>query len=292
MFNPGGNTSYAWHYAPHHQDRTLELYGTVVAMQEKQGRDYNPNKNEPGKPSTWPDGKPKMNIRIAFADPNGELKTIEFGMAGKEARAGKKFSLHMEFFKLSGGNMANLIGKTLHIWTWDVNPVNNAPWGQGNPRQFGMELVEGVTYELASPLPSEFLVEKLYCDDGAQGGQPIAAAPQQIQTPQVQGGYYAAPTTQPQIQQTYAPQPTMAPVAQQMAPAPQAVAPQQQQVPMGVGAPMPQAQPMQTMAPMPAQVATAPMPQGMDPAVAQAMQAVGVANVQPVAEVYDDIPFE
>lgn len=55
--------------------------------------------------------------------------------------------------------------------------------------------------------------------------------------------------------------------------------------------------PMPAIQAMPPQQFNAPMPQGMDPAVAAAMQAVNAVNVQPVVDttggIYDDdIPFE
>lgn len=269
--NPVGMGSVAWNYSkPDKAGYNLELLGTVVAIQEIQKRDYNPGSGQPGRPSFWPDGNPVWNQRIAFACPDGSLKTFQYGEAGKEAREGRKPSVHMDLYKLSGGNMEALVGKTLHLWTWpchpdDGSPLANQPWGRGNPRLFGIELVEGQTYELSQPLPSEYKVPQLLANDGASGGAP---APQGMPQGMI-GQYYTGPTFQPQYQQQPVQQFAQ---PQQPMQQPQYQQPQYQQVPMQQ---MPQ---------------TAPMPQGMDPAVAAAMQMAGAINVQPV-DVYDDIPF-
>lgn len=267
--NPSG-ASVSWNFSrPNDAGYSLELWGTVVSLQEVQARMYNPNSNQPGAPRTWPDGNPVMNIRMGLAMPDGSLKSITFGKAGKKQQSGEKPSLHMDLFRLTNGNMLDLIGKTLHFVTWPANPETGQVWGQGNPRLFKVEEVTDVTYSLSGTLPPEYLIPELLCDDGAHAGQPVPQAPSQIQAPPMQGQYYQAPQAmqQPAYQQPM-----------QQAPAPQPV---QQQ------APAPQ--------PAPAPATQAPMPQGMDPAVAAAMQAVGAVNVQPVDEtggVYDDqIPF-
>lgn len=295
--NPSGMGGSSWNMSdPNREGYSLELWGTVVSLQEVQARMYNPNSKQPGAPRFWPDGNPVMNIRMGLATPDGSLKTVTFAKAGKAQAAGKKPSLHMQLFHLTNSNMMELIGKTLHLWTWPTHPETGQTWGQGNPRLFGVEEVEG-KYELSGPLPPEFMVPELLCNDGAQGGAPNPQMIQQPQVPPMQGNFYAAPTVQP-IQQPYPysqqqpaqyqPQGMMQPAVQQQ-PMLQQVAP----APQGMGAPAP----MPATQAMPPQPASAPMPQGMDPAVAAAMQSVGAVNVQPVANgdaysIYDDdIPF-
>lgn len=277
--NPGGSNNHSWHYSAKHEDRSLEITGTIVALQEVQAREYNYGSNQPGRPAFWPDGNPKMNIRVGLATPEGQLKSITFNKAGKKQISGEKPSLHMQLFNVSGGNMSNLMGKTVHVWTWDADPETGMQWGQGNPRKFGLELVPDAKYELAMPLPDEFKVPALYANDGASGGAP---APQQPQVQQANvmpmaGQFYAPPVTQQYQQPAYQPAPQYQQPAYQ--PTPQQF---QQQMPA-----------VQAMPPQ-----SAPMPQGMDPAVAAAMQMAGATNVQPVASeqpplsVYEnDIPF-
>lgn len=281
--NPTGMGGSSWNFSrPNDEGYSLELYGTVVSLQEVQARTYNPGSNQPGAPRFWPDGNPVMNIRIGLATPEGRLKTVTFGKAGKKQISGEKPSLHMQLFNLTNRNMMDLIGKTLHLWTWTVNPETQQPWGPGNPRKFGVELVSDQTYQLAGVLPVEYTIPELLCNDGAHGGAPNPQMIQQPQMPPMQGNFYAPPAAQP-MQQQY-PYTQQQPAQYQPQGMPQ-MPPQQMQ---------PQYQQQQpTIQQMPPQ--SAPMPQGMDPAVAAAMQTVGAINVQPVdttGGIYDDdIPF-
>ena len=260
--NPNGVPvkRYSWNMSrPNDDDYTLELWGTVLALQEVQAREYNPNGKTPGKPRFWPNGNPVWNIRMALAKPDGELVTVTFSKASKKQYLGEKPSLHIQLYNLAGNKMESLIGKSIHLWTWAANPETGAPWGVGNPRLFGVEEITDMTYSLNEPLPDEFKVDKVYCDDAVAGGQP--AAQQQAQPapmPQYQQPYYGQPMGMPQYQQR--------PQAAQM--------PQYQPMPQPQYQQMPQQQYQQ-------------MPQGIDPAVAAAMQAVGATNIQ----AYDDLPF-
>ena len=272
--NPNGTKqNYFWNYShPDRDDYSNELLGTVVFMQEVQAREFSMN-GQPGRPRFWPEGNPVMNIRMGFAMGDGSLRTITFQKAGKAAREGKKPSLHMQLYNLSGHNMTDLIGKTLHFTTWPNNPNTGQEWGRGNPRLFNVEEVETTTpYQLKDQLPHEFTVDKLLCDDAVSGGQMVQPQPQQYQPmPQYQ-------QPMPQYQQ-YQPMPQMhqyQPV-QQM-PQYQPVVPTQtqpvQQIPQQPVQPVQQVQPQ--------------MPEGMDPAIAQAMQAIGAQNVQPYE---DEMPW-
>ena len=274
-------TSYNWNYSNDQKEEfSLELTGTVVSLQEVQAREWNRNTGQPGRPKFWDDGHPVMNIRMGLATADGKLKSVTFMKAGAKQQKGEKPSLHMQLFGLTNGQMTELIGKTIHLWTWPCNPQTGQAWGLGNPRLFGVEEVADTKYELSYPLPNEFTVPELYANDAVSGGQPTAPAPSQIQQPMMQGGYYAPPTAQ-QYPQAYAPQMQQAP----MQPMQQMPMQQMQQVPMQQ---MP-AQAMPVVQAMPPQ--SAPMPQGMDPAIAQAMQVAQATNIQPV-NIYDsEIPF-
>lgn len=279
--NPVGAGSNYWNYSNEaNAGYSLELWGTIVSLQEVQAYEFGMG-NGPRKPKFWPDGNPVMNIRVGFATPDGSLKCMVFNKAGKKQVSGEKPSLHMQLYGLTNGNMMELLGKTVHLWTWPANPQTGVVWGRGNPRLFGVEEVtDGTKYELSVPLPEEFKVAQLFADNAAAGGQPMPPNPQQMarqpqqyaNTMPMQGGFYAAPQV-PQYPQYHMQQPQPMPQYQQ---------------PMQPVQPM---QPMQQQAPM-----SAPMPQGMDPQVAQAMQAAGAVNIQPVAGdggmVYDDdMPF-
>lgn len=279
--NPAG-ASYGWNFTkPENPGYSEQLIGTVVSMQEIQAREYKMNGGV-GKPKFWDDGNPVMNIRIGFALPDGEFKTLTFAKAGKKQVAGEKPSLHVQLWDLvNRGNFENLKGHTVQITTWPANPTTGQAWGQGNPRLFDVQEIPGVTYQLAGQIPSECLVPELLADDGAAGGQaqPQAPAPAQVQTPTVPVNVPATTAVQqPVVQQT----PTV-PVN-----VPQATA----QQPAATAQPVAAAQQVAQQA---APATTAAVPQGMDPAVAAAMASIGATNIQPVAEqssIYDDdIPF-
>lgn len=245
--------------------------GTVVSIQEVQARDYSTTPGKLGKPRTWDNGDPVLNIRMGFADPDGNIITFTFPEAGKEQKLRKKPSVHMTMYDLSGGNMKNLIGKTLQIITWPANPQTGQAWGKGNPRLFDVQEVDAGPFQAKDDIPNELTVDVLLCNDGASGGQTV----QQQQQP-----VYAQPTYQ---QPVYQPQPIVQPMPVQPI--------QPQQYPtmqttginqMANGPVMAQAQPV--------------MPNGMNPQIAAQMQTMGAVNVQPVVEnndPYDDqnIPF-
>lgn len=273
--NPGG-TNYSWNYSkPDKPGYSTLLVGTVLAIQEVQKMGYTMN-GQPGAPEFWPDGNPKMNIRLALATESGELKTFTFQPASKEQRAGRKPSVHMSLFHLTGDtDMMNLIGKTIGIQTQEGH------YGQGNPRPWSVGEVQAGPFSLPNELPSEFKAPQVLANNAVAGGQMQPPMQQQgygYQQPQMQQQYYQQPPMQQQPMQQM--QPQMQGYQQSMNPQPQmqpqpAMQPQMQQAPQGY-------------------------PQGMDPSVAAAMQQMGVASVQEVGQVqsdpvvglaYDDVPF-
>ncbi len=277
--NPGG-TNYGWNYSkPDKPGYSTQLVGTVIAIQEVQKMGFTMN-GQPGAPEFWPDGNPKMNIRLAFVTETGEIKTFTFQPAGKQARMGQKKSVHMDLFALTGNtDMMNLVGKTICIKTQEGH------YGQGNPRPWFVSLVDNVgPFALAGQLPSEFKVPQVLANSAVSGGQ--MNAPQQPQQP-------AYPYSQQQPAQFHASQHPQQyqQQPQQYQPAPQQVYQQQPQ----------QYQPMQQQYQQPApQIG---YPNGMDPSIANAMQAFGVTNYEVVqtpqpdpagaGQVYDDeeMPF-
>lgn len=244
--NPGGANNYGWNYSnPNKEGYSTQLIGTVLAIQEVQKRGYTMT-GQPGAPQFWPDGNPMMNIRLALATQEGDLKTFIFQPAGKQARMGKKKSVHMDLFALTNNtDMMNLIGKTICIQTQDGH------YGQGNPRPWYVSLVDAGPFQLRSPLPSEFKVPQVLANTAASGGQVM---PPQPPVQQGYAGYQQPPMMQqPQMGYGMPQQPPMMqqPVMQQqtMQPAMQPTMPQQ-----------PQQQPMQQG-----------YPAGMDPNIAHAM---------------------
>lgn len=192
--NPGG-TNYGWNYSkPDKPGYSTQLVGTVLAIQEIQKMGYTTT-GQPGAPQFWPDGNPMMNLRLALATEQGEIKTFVFQPAGKQARMGQKKSVHMDLFHLTGDtDMMNLIGKTICISTQDGR------YGQGNPRPWYVQLVEAGPFKPATPLPPEFKLPRVLANSAVSGGQVQAPQPQQ------QPAYYQQQPTQYQPQQ-YQPMP-------------------------------------------------------------------------------------
>lgn len=232
--NPGG-TNYGWNYSkPDKPGYSTQLVGTVLAIQEVQKMGFTTS-GQPGAPQFWPDGNPMMNIRLALATEQGEIKTFVFQPAGKQARMGQKKSVHMDLFHLTGDtDMMNLIGKTICISTQDGR------YGQGNPRPWYVQLVDAGPFKPATPLPPEFKLPQVLANSAVSGGQVNAPQPPQ------QPAYYQQQPTQYQPQQ-YQPMPQQ---------------PMQYQPPQVIQQPQ-QYQPTPQPAPQ--------YPQGMDPQIAQAM---------------------
>lgn len=268
--NPGGTSNYGWNYSkPDKPGYSTQLVGTVLAIQEVQKMGFTTS-GQPGAPQFWPDGNPMMNIRLALATEQGEIKTFVFQPAGKQARQGLKKSVHMDLFHLTGDtDMMNLIGKTICISTQEGR------YGQGNPRPWFVQLIDAGPFKPATPLPPEFKLPQVLANSAVSGGQ--VNAPQQPQQP----AYYQQQPAQYQPQQ-YQPMPQQ---------------PMQYQPPQAIQQPQ-QYQPMPQPAPQ--------YPQGMDPQIAQAMASqafggpVAVETVPPEKPadpvgsgyVYDDeMPF-
>lgn len=207
--NPGQSSNrneHNWNYSrPNQPGFSTELTGTVVAIQETQAMNF--GQHGPTTPKFWPNGNPVWNIRITLCGPSGGYRTFTFAEAGKAQREGKKPSVHIDLFKIAGGeDMMNLIGKTIRIST--VQPPQGFSYGSGNPRPWTVEEVQAGPYQLREELPSYLTVPQLLADDGAHGGvvaaptvspAPAVSMPNPVMQPQV--GYSPAPT-QVQYQQT------------------------------------------------------------------------------------------
>lgn len=262
-FEPRGNGSqrkyHNWNFSNvSNQDnpKSLELVGTLVGMQKVQSMNW-----QKKKPEFWPDGNPKWDLRLILATAQGNIKTWRFKYAqSKGFWEGRYYSPHVDLAKLAG-SMANLMGKTIHVTTWDANPETGVPWGPGNPRKFAVELVDTEPYHLTEEMPAIYKVPELLADNGANGGQ------MNNQRPPMQQGYQQPYMQQP-MQPQYQPQPQQ--YVQPMQP--QQPMPQQS-LPQGYNwQPVPPQQPQQQ----------AVQPQPMNPTIAQNMQQ---------QEVYDDLPF-
>lgn len=163
------------------------LRGTVIAIQEIQATQFGSG-GKPSGPAFWPDGNPKMDIRLTICGPNGGFRTWIIQPAGKAAKEGRKKSVHIDLFNLAGGvDLMNLIGKTIDVST--VQPPAPFSYGLGNPRPWKVALApEGVGPFSLDPvkypngLDPMFTTSPLYANAAVSGGQ-VAQAPQNPATP-------------------------------------------------------------------------------------------------------------
>lgn len=173
--------SNVWNYSdPNKPGFSTELVGTVVAIQEVQAHDYNTKA-----PLFWPEGNPKMNIRMVLCGPNGGIRTWTFQPASKKAKEGKAKSVHLDLFALtSNTDMMNLVGKTIRIAT--QQPPAGFKYGSGAPRPWTVELVEAGPYQLSQPLDPVYKMEKVLDNNAASGGQVQPQQPMQQAQPMQQ----------------------------------------------------------------------------------------------------------
>lgn len=195
--------SHNWNYSrPDEDGFSLELVGTVVAIQEVQAMNFGAN-GRPTTPKFWDNtGRPVMNIRMVFAGPSGGYRTWTFTPASKAAKEGKKRSVHLDLFALAGGvNMLDLIGKTIRIRT--EAPPAGFNYGVGNPRPWHVELVtDQGPYQLAEPLNPIYRLPQVLADTAVSGGQVQSVAPAPG-SPMMPVGHQAIP--QPQTPQNEEP---------------------------------------------------------------------------------------
>ena len=230
--NSGG--SMYWNYSnPNKEGYSTTLVGTVINIQEVQKRTYNPN--GPGVPEFWPNGDPKMNIRLVLAQEDGNIKLFTFCPASKAAKLGQKKSIHMDLWHLTGDkNMLDLVGKTIGISTQE------GVYAAGNPRPWTVSFVEAGPFQVNGEVPADLMSSKVLCDDAAHGGA--------MQQPQQWQGYPQQSMQQPMQAQPIMQQPMQQPMQQwpqgmnpQVASSMQNLGVQPQQV---QAMPMQQAQPM------------------------------------------------
>jgi hypothetical protein len=163
--------SHNWNYSkPEDDGFSLSITGTVVAIQETQAMNFGADQR-PTTPAFWENSnQPKMNIRLVLCGPSGGYRTLIVTPASKAAKEGKKKSIHLDLFALTGNtDMRQLIGKTLTITT--VAPPANFKFGIGNPRPWDVkERTDVGPYTLKEPLDPQYLVPVLLANQAVSGG--------------------------------------------------------------------------------------------------------------------------
>lgn len=194
--NPTQSSNLGWNYSdPSREGYSTSLTGTVVAIQEIQKRSFSMN-GKIGAPEFWPDGNPKMNIRMTLVKADGSLATFQFQPASKAQKDRQKPSIHMDLFDLTGGtDMMNLIGKTITIST------EQGSYGANNPRPWSVRISEEGPYIPNHLIPAELTQPRVLANEAASGGQINAQQAQPVQAQQPMQQAAVQPMQQAAVQQ-------------------------------------------------------------------------------------------
>jgi hypothetical protein len=184
--NPNATTdSHNWNYAkPENDGFSLSITGTVVAIQEVQAMNFGAD-GKPTTPAFWENSaQPKMNIRLVLCGPSGGFRSWTFQPASKAAREGKKKSVHLDLFALTGNtDMKNLVGKTITVTT--VAPPAGFGFGIGKPRPWTVvERTDVGPFQLKEPLDPMFTVPVLLANQAVSGGVMTGSAAAPAPLPQ------------------------------------------------------------------------------------------------------------
>lgn len=183
VFDLRGNSgSNNWNYSnannPHY---SLRMNGTVVEISNPQSINYATKQ-----PETWPDGNPKRNLRLTFADAGGQEWNWTFAPRSVAARAilealdpqntGRPVSIE------------EILGKLVDVTTIEgvFNQQHPRPWNVKVLGEGQVNLVRGLRDLSKEPAPNS----------APQSAPQSAPAPQMITAPAA----YAGPAVQPATQ--------------------------------------------------------------------------------------------
>jgi hypothetical protein len=187
-----------WNYAkPENDGFCLSLTGTVVAIQEVQAMNFG-NDGRPTTPAFWENSnQPKMNIRLVLCGPSGGFRTWTIQPASKAAKEGKKKSVHLDLFALTGNtDMRNLVGKTIKVTT--VAPPKGFGYGLGSPRPWAVEEVtDKGPFTLNEPLPPIFMLPVVLANQAVSGGMMAPPTTGNANPTEVTEASFAEPASSP-----------------------------------------------------------------------------------------------
>lgn len=199
-----------WNFSREDQDNYMPvLEGTLTKVSFDQAKNYDANQRKFTSPAFWPDGNPKINIRLHITDLGGEVWLHEVQP--------KSACLNEDWLaKSPNGSLEGLLGQHIRVEAEQkiVMPDGRViEFGSGNRRHFKVEVLgpglapsEGVDYESLERVSAR----------AKQQRQPGAMPPgvprgvmgqQQYQAAQYQQPQYQQPQYQPQPQPQYQPQP-------------------------------------------------------------------------------------
>lgn len=223
-----------WNFSrPDNEGFTPVLEGTLVKVSFSQARNYDANQGKFTTPAFWPDGNPKLMIRLHVADANGETWLHEVQP--------KSHCLNEDWLpKSPTGSIEGFLGQMLRIEAEQEVRTQDGrviPFGSGNRRHFNVTIMgpgtvaaEGVDYQSLERLSST----RAQPQQQRPQQMPQGVAAQQFQQQVQPASYGQVPQQQPMsrvMQQAYQAAAAAGYTAQQQpgysAAAPAPVAPQQ-----------------------------------------------------------------
>lgn len=148
-----------WNFSrPDQEGFTPVLDGTLTKVSFSQARVYDANQRKFTGPAYWPDGNPKLMIRLHVTDLNGEVWLHEIQP--------KSHCLNEDWLpKSPNGNIEGFLGQHIRIEAEQEVRMQDGrviPFGSGNRRHFTVTIVgpglaasEGVDYESLARLSSK-----------------------------------------------------------------------------------------------------------------------------------------
>ena len=193
-----------WNFSREDQEHYMpSLEGTLTKVSFSQARNYDANQRKFTTPAFWPDGNPKIMIRLHITDLNGEVWLHEVQP--------KSSCLNEDWLtKSPNGSLEGLLGQHIRVEAEQkiVMPDGRViEFGSGNRRHFMVEVLgpglapsEGVDYESLERINSK--AQKPRQQGAMPPGVPRGVAGQpQYQAAQYQQPQYQQPQYQPQYQQ-------------------------------------------------------------------------------------------
>ena len=222
-----------WNFSRQDQEGYMPvLDGTLTKVSFSQARNYDANQRKFTGPAFWPDGNPKLMIRLHVTDLNGEVWLHEIQP--------KSHCLNEDWLpKSPSGSIEGFLGQHIRIEAEQEVRTQDGrviPFGSGNRRHFFVSIVgpglvasEGVDYEsleklssarpqaAVAPQPQGYQPQPQGYQPQPQGYQPMP--PQQMSRVMQQAyevaaasGYAAQQQTQPQPYSAAAPAPVQPPM--------------------------------------------------------------------------------
>lgn len=178
-----------WNYSDSKKEGYMpSITGTIVEISEVQSTNYMTKEKE-----TWPDGKPKLNIKFTIQGQSGKELPWVFNPKSVAADAVKTA---LRQYDPNTMTMADLGGLMVRVTTQGDSNLYNV----NNPRPWWFEILGPGTAEFRGVKEFEPMVTP---QPQPQAQPQMQQQPVMQQQPPMQGNYYAPPQPQMQPQQQF-----------------------------------------------------------------------------------------